>query len=73
VLCERSLKLLDDAYHGIALPQKTCAGGLIEKNIALARKYRIDGTPAIVFPNGKINMGALHEKDFLELLEKNLR
>lgn len=73
VLCERSVKLLDDAYHGIPVPQKTCEGSLIEKNIALARKYRIDGTPAIVFPNGKVNMGALSEKDLLDLLEKNLR
>lgn len=73
VVCERSLKLLDDAYHGITVPQKSCAGGLIEKNIALGRKYRIDGTPAIVFPNGRINFGALQEKNFLNLFEKNRR
>jgi thiol:disulfide interchange protein DsbC len=45
-----------------------CDAGAIERNAALGRKYRVNGTPAIVFEDGKRVPGAMS----LEQLEKQL-
>ena len=36
-----------------------CDASAIERNLALARKHRVNGTPAVVFANGKRVPGAL--------------
>ena len=45
-----------------------CDSSAIERSTALARKYRVNGTPAIVFEDGKRVPGAMS----LEQLEKQL-
>ncbi|MFZ2648511.1 MAG: DsbC family protein [Burkholderiaceae bacterium] len=45
-----------------------CDGGAIERNTALARKYRVNGTPAVVFEDGKRVPGAMST----EQIEKQL-
>jgi thiol:disulfide interchange protein DsbC len=45
-----------------------CDASAIERNLALARKHRVNGTPAIVFANGRRVPGALSA----EQVEKHL-
>jgi thiol:disulfide interchange protein DsbC len=45
-----------------------CDSGAIERNTALARKFRVNGTPAIVFEDGKRVPGAMST----EQIEKQL-
>jgi thiol:disulfide interchange protein DsbC len=45
-----------------------CDAGAIERNVALARKHRVTGTPAIVFEDGKRVPGAMST----EQIEKQL-
>ena len=55
---------------GVAPPRTMgeCDSTAIERVTALARKYRVNGTPAIVFEDGKRVPGAMS----LEQLEKQL-
>lgn len=46
----------------------SCDTAAIERNLALARKHRVNGTPAVVFANGKRVPGALSA----EQVEKHL-
>jgi thiol:disulfide interchange protein DsbC len=45
-----------------------CDSGALDRNIALARKHRVNGTPALVFENGTRIPGALPAEE----LEKHL-
>jgi thiol:disulfide interchange protein DsbC len=47
--------------EGAALPRSMgqCDTTAIERNVAFGRKYRINGTPAIVFENGERSPGAM--------------
>jgi thiol:disulfide interchange protein DsbC len=45
-----------------------CDASAIERNVALGRKHRVNGTPAIVFPNGKRVAGAINAEQVEKLL-----
>jgi thiol:disulfide interchange protein DsbC len=45
-----------------------CDDSAIERNLALARRYRVNGTPAVIFEDGNRAPGALTA----EQLEKRL-
>jgi thiol:disulfide interchange protein DsbC len=45
-----------------------CDASLLQRNLALGEKYRIDGTPGIVFEDGKLVAGAMER----EQIEKQL-
>ena len=51
-----------------ARTQGECDAGAIERNTALARRHRVNGTPAIVFEDGKRVPGAMNT----EQIEKQL-
>ena len=42
-----------------------CDSSVLQRNLALGQKHRIDGTPGIVFEDGKLVAGAI-ERDQLE-------
>jgi len=73
IMCERSLQLLDDAYHGRPLPEKSCPDEPVKKTIEMALRNKVNATPALVFPNGYVHFGALDSKSFQETLSKNLK
>jgi len=70
IVCEKSLALLDDAFDKKPLPKPTCETTVVDENIKLAQKLGIAGTPAIIFPDGKIVPGALDAKAIIEKIGK---
>jgi len=69
ILCERSLKVLDDALTGKVLPKPTCETPELDKNIELAESIGIRGTPAIIFPDGRLLPGYVEADVLLDLLD----
>ncbi|MFQ5585771.1 MAG: DsbC family protein [Thermodesulfobacteriota bacterium] len=69
ILCERSVKLLDDALTGKALPEPTCDTPELDRSIELAKSIGIRGTPAIIFPDGRLLPGFVEADDLLNLLD----
>ena len=59
IVCEKSLKLLDDAFTGKEVPPPTCETDQIDKNIKLAASLGIRGTPTLIFKNGQVVPGFL--------------
>lgn len=70
IVCEKSLALLDDAFEKKPLPKPKCETAVVDENIKLAQKLGISGTPAMVFPDGKIVPGALDAKAIIEKIGK---
>ena len=70
IVCEKSLALLDDAFEKKPLPKPTCETTVLDENIKLAQKLGISGTPALIFPDGKIVPGAVDAKTIIEKIGK---
>ncbi len=57
IVCEKSLKLLDDAFEKKQLPQPKCKTTVVDENIKLAEKLGITGTPTLIMPDGRVMSG----------------
>ena len=57
IVCEKSLKLLDDAFTGKLVPPPTCETDQIDRNIELASSLGISGTPTLILKDGQILPG----------------
>lgn len=70
IICEKSIKLFNEAVEGKAIPNPKCDTKVIDDNIKLAEKIGITGTPTVIMPDGRIVRGALKMEDILKKLEK---
>ena len=70
IVCEKSLALLEDAFERKELPKPKCETQVIDENIKLAEKLGINGTPALIFPDGRVVPGAADAKSIMERLDK---
>lgn len=70
VICSRSLTMMEDAYAGKKIPPPTCTTEVVEKTFRLAEKLGIRGTPAMVFPNGKVVGGYRAADALIQLLKE---
>jgi hypothetical protein len=57
IVCERSLRLLEHAFDGRALPDPSCKTSEVEETIELAERLGITGTPTLVLPDGGVING----------------
>ncbi len=65
-----SLALLDDAVAGKKIPAAKCQTTAIDDNIKLGKKLGISGTPAIIFPDGRLVPGAMSADQIIKNVEK---
>lgn len=70
ILCNRSLKLLEEAFEKKELKGKTCNTDAIDKNIELGRRIGITGTPAYILPDGRIETGYRPAEELIRLITK---
>ncbi len=68
IVCEKSLGLLEDAFAGKELPKPTCETKAVDESMELARKLGINGTPALIFPDGRLIPGYKDAKSIMELI-----
>ena len=71
IVCEKSLKLLEDSFAGKSLPEPKCKTSEIDKNIKLGEKLGIRGTPAIILPDGGIIPGYKDADSLISLIDKS--
>jgi thiol:disulfide interchange protein DsbC len=69
IVCEKSVKLLEDAFAGKTLPEPKCETTEVDDNIKLAAELGIRGTPAIIFPDGRLLPGYVPANVLMDLLE----
>jgi len=69
IVCEKSLKLLDDAFTGKKVPPPNCETDQIDRNISLANSLGISGTPTLIFKNGQIVPGFLDTENLIQFVD----
>lgn len=67
---EEALRMLEDAFAGKALPEPACETDEIDENIELAARLGINATPALVFENGKLVLGAMRAGQLMAVADE---
>ncbi len=70
IVCEKSLKLLDDALSGKKIPAPKCETTEIDENISLAASLGIGSTPTIILKDGTVISGYLPADKLIALIDK---
>jgi thiol:disulfide interchange protein DsbC len=55
---------------GTTPPQASCSTAAIDANLAMARKYRVTGTPTVVFESGRRVPGAIQRAQVEQFLSE---
>ncbi|MBI5468566.1 MAG: DsbC family protein [Deltaproteobacteria bacterium] len=69
IVCSKSGKLLEDAFAGKKLPKADCDAKELDANIKLAAELEIRGTPALIFPDGRLFPGYAPAETLLGILD----
>ncbi len=57
IVCAKSLTMLDDAFARKPVPEQDCASKEIDENMKFAEGHGIDAAPALIFPDGTLQLG----------------
>lgn len=68
VVCSKSEKMLDDAFTGKELPAPSCKTDAVNETIRLAERLKIEGTPTMILPDGRMISGYMEAEALLALL-----
>ncbi len=66
-VCDKTGKVLDDAFAGKKVPPPTCQSDAVDETIRLAERLRTQGTPSMILPDGRIVTGAMGADALLAL------
>lgn len=69
IVCEKSFKLLDDAFSGKEIPAPGCETTKIDDNIKLGESLGITGTPTIIFQNGTVISGYITADKLIAIID----
>ena len=69
VVCAKSEKLLDDAYAGKELPVAACKTDAVDETIRLAERLKVEGTPTMILPDGRMISGYMEAEALLALIK----
>lgn len=70
IVCEKSLKLLEKAFAGKALPEPSCETSEVDDNIRLAASLGITATPTIILPDGAMVAGYKDADTLITFIEQ---
>jgi thiol:disulfide interchange protein DsbC len=68
VVCSKSEKLLDDAFTGKELPAAACKSDAVDETMKLADRLKIQGTPTMILPDGRMISGFMEAGALLALI-----
>jgi protein-disulfide isomerase len=70
ILCNKSLKMLEDAFAGKKIPKTECDLKDIDEALKLGEPLGIKGVPAMVFPDGRVRAGSMPARQIIELIDE---
>lgn len=68
IVCSKSLKALEDAFEGAALPTTECQTKELEENTKFMEANGFNGVPVTLFPDGSAQVGFVESS----VLEKRI-
>jgi hypothetical protein len=69
ILCNRSLKMLEDAFAGKQIPKIECGTKDLDENLEAAKALGLSATPAIVFSDGRVHFGSISAEQLIDLID----
>jgi protein-disulfide isomerase len=57
IACAKSLSMLEDGYERKPVPKQECQSSEVDDNMKFARENAISSAPALIFPDGTIQLG----------------
>ncbi len=69
ILCNRSLKMLEESFAQKPIPRSDCDTREIDNNIRLAEALGITSTPTLVAPDGRVHSGTMPAKQIIEFIQ----
>ena len=69
IVCNRSLKMLEEAFAQRPIPRSECDTKDIDNNIRLAESLGISSTPTVVAPDGRVHVGYLAAQQLLDFIQ----
>jgi len=70
IVCEGTLKALDEVFAGKPAPKADCNSTEVDKNIEIAGSLGITGTPAMILPDGILKTGYLQADDLIKAIDE---
>ncbi len=71
IFCNKSLKMLEDAFARKEIAKPECDTKEIDANIKAAEALGITGTPTLVLPDGRIHSGTMPAKQLVDFIQGN--
>ncbi|MFA4829025.1 MAG: DsbC family protein [Thermodesulfovibrionales bacterium] len=69
IICNKSLKLLEDNFDKKTIPKPDCETKEIDENIKLAERLGITGTPTTIMPDGSVQVGFLEADTLIKIVD----
>ncbi|HMK56804.1 MAG TPA: DsbC family protein [Dissulfurispiraceae bacterium] len=70
IMCKKSMQLLEDNFEGKPIEKADCDTKAIEDTKKLAGELGINGTPALILPDGRIVSGYREADALIEMITK---
>lgn len=70
IVCNRSLRLLEDNFEKKPIPRLDCDTKEIDENIRFAERHGISGTPTMILPDGSIYQGTIDSERLIKLIDE---
>jgi thiol:disulfide interchange protein DsbC len=71
IVCSKSVETLEKAFNKQPLTETICDTNVVDDTIRMAEQLGISGTPAIVFPDGRLIKSALSASDINRLIPED--
>ncbi len=69
IVCNRSLKLLEDNFEKKTIPKTDCNTNEIDDTLQFAQDTGILGAPVLIMPDGSVHMGLLQADEIIKLID----
>jgi thiol:disulfide interchange protein DsbC len=70
IVCEKSLRLLEDSYQHKPLPKAKCRTSAVDDSIAAGKKIGVNATPTLILPDGRMITGASDAKALIADIDR---
>jgi len=71
VVCNRSVRMLEDNFEKRPIPKTECNTKEIDENIRFAERHGISGTPTMILPDGSIYQGTIDSEKLIRLIDES--
>ena len=69
IVCNNSIQMLQDCFDKKEIAKTDCKTEEVDNTLKLVKFLGITGTPAIIFPDGRLRIGAMPEAELIKLID----